>query len=101
MACSTSPSGQGSLSEVDKAAGVAEQLIHIFGDEEDDKSNITNSTSNKTKYNYGNTNGVQITSSKKIMQDCVINCNPKRRRYRTIRNLYMSTKPINNLDWNK
>lgn len=98
MACSSSSSGiNGSLSEVDKAAWVAEQLIQIFGDEEDNESSITNSTSK----NKRNNNGFEITSSEKTVQDCVINCKPRKRRYRTIDNLYTATKPINVLNWKK
>ncbi|CAA2956915.1 Hypothetical predicted protein, partial [Olea europaea subsp. europaea] len=76
MACSLSSSGiNGSLSEVDKAAWVAEQLIQIFGDEDDNESRITISTSK----NKRNNNGFEITSSEKTVQDCVINCKPRKR----------------------
>ncbi|KAI3461974.1 hypothetical protein Pfo_018637 [Paulownia fortunei] len=79
------------------AAIVAGTLIQLFGDEGIDQTAIVENCStsmNKKKRGACSeiANGIDISSGERIM---------KKRRYRSIDNLYMATKPINFLEGKK
>lgn len=80
------------------AAIIAGTLIQLFGDEDIDQTaiaaNYTTSMNKKQKGSYSDdvANGIEISSRERIM---------KKRRYRSIDNLYMATKPIDFLEGKK
>ncbi|KAK4430647.1 hypothetical protein Salat_1365400 [Sesamum alatum] len=93
-------SDQKGFREFDRMAGIiASMLIQLFGDEDIDQTadaaDHSISMNNKRKgANCSNcsANCIEMSSGERSL---------KKRRYRSIHNLYMATKPINFLEGNK
>lgn len=69
---------QKGLSEMNMAAEVVQQLIQLFGDDDIDQCESSSTSTNKRK------------QTRHLQGKTII----KKRRYRSIDNLYMSTEPI-------
>lgn len=97
MACQ----GIEGFTESDTSADIAHQIMQLFGDDQDHDHEQRNTVRNRliSKNKKKNIKD-EIRSSQKSVQDCVqISCKPsKKRRYRSINNLYMTTEPVNVVD---
>lgn len=95
------------LKDMDMAAA-AEQLMQLSGDEDNDNietssgtRNINSITNINKRKNHKNVVGVQShddqSSSNHQLSESLMGQTKKRRRYRSIIHLYMSTKPIRSI----